>query len=394
LISKCDIMGIQRRVLLVFLLLGLVSLFADIVYEGGRSISGAYLAEIKAPILATALVGTGEFLGLIFRLFSGYIATIFQSSTVLWGSTLLGYLITSLSIPMIAFAPTWHDVVALYVVERLGKGLRTPTRDVIVAEVSEGIGVGKGFGIHELLDQVGAFVGPILVSILLTLYGYRIAYLTLIIPGITSVILVVTAWRLYPTLKSTSVRKSKLVVRGYSRLFWIYTLATSILALGFMHWSIASYYLKIRGVVSSTEIGLIYAIAMLVDAVVAVPLGILFDKIKFKTLLMIPTLTPLFILLIMYAPHELIYFSAIPWGIVMCSEESIMRASIALLVEPPKRPLAYGFFGLVFGFMWAVGGYIYTVIIDKPLLTLIYVLTTSITSLYLYITLIRHTIKS
>ena len=387
-------MSTQRRVLLVFLLLGLVSLFADVVYEGGRSVSGAYLAELKAPVVATALVGVGEFLGLVFRLFSGYIATTLQSPTVLWGSTLLGYLITSLSIPMIAFAPTWHEVVVLYIIERLGKGLRTPTRDVIVAEVSEGIGVGKGFGIHELLDQVGAFLGPTLVSILITFYGYRVAYLTLIIPGIISVVLVVTAWRLYPKLRSTSVKSPKLVVRGYSSLFWIYTLATSVLALGFMHWSIASYYLKIRGVVGDAEIGFIYAIAMLVDAVVAVPLGILFDKVRFKTLLMIPALTPVFIVLIMYAPHELLYFSAIPWGIVMCSEESVMRASIALLVEPPKRPLAYGFFGLVFGFMWAVGGYIYTVLIDKPLYMLLYAIVTSIASIYLYITLIIRSSKS
>jgi MFS family permease len=381
-------------VLLVFLLLGLVSLFADVVYEGGRSVSGAYLAELKAPVVATALVGVGEFLGLVFRLFSGYIATMLQSPTVLWGSTLLGYLITSLSIPMIAFAPTWHEVVVLYIIERLGKGLRTPTRDVIIAEVSEGIGVGKGFGIHELLDQVGAFLGPTLVSILITFYGYRVAYLTLLIPGIISVLLVVTAWRLYPKLRSTSVKSPKLVVRGYSSLFWIYTLATSVLALGFMHWSIASYYLKIRGVVGDAEIGFIYAIAMLVDAVVAVPLGILFDKVRFKTLLMIPALTPVFIVLIMYAPHELLYFSAIPWGIVMCSEESVMRASIALLVEPPKRPLAYGFFGLVFGFMWAVGGYIYTVLIDKPLYMLLYAIVTSIASIYLYITLIIRSSKS
>ncbi len=380
--------------LLVFLLLSLVSLFADVVYEGGRSVSGAYLAELKAPVVATALVGVGEFLGLVFRLFSGYIATTLQSPTVLWGSTLLGYLITSLSIPMIAFAPTWHEVVVLYIIERLGKGLRTPTRDVIIAEVSEGIGVGKGFGIHELLDQVGAFLGPTLVSILITFYGYRVAYLTLIIPGIISVLLVVTAWRLYPKLRSTSVKSPKLVVRGYSSLFWIYTLATSVLALGFMHWSIASYYLKIRGVVGDAEIGFIYAIAMLVDAVVAVPLGILFDKVRFKTLLMTPALTPVFIVLIMYAPHELLYFSAIPWGIVMCSEESVMRASIALLVEPPKRPLAYGFFGLVFGFMWAVGGYIYTVLIDKPLYMLLYAIVTSIASIYLYIILIIRSSKS
>ena len=61
-------MGSPRRVVLVFLLLGLVSLFADVVYEGGRSISGAYLAEVGAPAVAAALIGVGEFLGLVLRL--------------------------------------------------------------------------------------------------------------------------------------------------------------------------------------------------------------------------------------------------------------------------------------------------------------------------------------
>ena len=386
-------MSSQRRVLLVFLLLGLVSLFADIVYEGGRSISGAYLVEIKAPEVAAALIGVGEFLGLAFRLFSGYIAAVFHSPSVLWSSTLLGYMLTSLSIPMIAFAPAWHSVVALYIVDRLGKGLRAPSRDVILAEVSESIGVGKGFGIHELLDQIGAFAGPVLVSVLLAFYSYGVAYLTLIIPGLISVLLVITAWRLHPTLKSISfsTRRPQLMFRGYGRPFWTYVAATSILTLGFMHWSIASYYLKIRGIVSDVEIGLIYAVAMLVDAVTAVPLGILFDKVKLKTLLAIPLLVPVFIVLVAYAPRELAYLSAIPWGIVMCSEESIMRASIALLVKPSNRPLAYGVFGLVFGLTWALGGYIYTALLGETLYMLLYVLITSITSLCLYTVLAKTT---
>jgi len=369
----------------VFLLLGLVSLFADIVYEGGRSISGAYLAEINAPALAAALVGVGEFLGLVFRLVSGYIATARSSPRVLWGSTLLGYALTALSIPLIALAPAWHIVVFLYIVDRLGKGLRAPTRDVILAEVSESIGVGKGFGIHELLDQLGAFTGPLLVSILLALYGYRAAYLALLAPGLISVLLVTTAWSLYPTPRSvaSSVR-SGVTFRGYSRRFWLYITATSILALGFMHWSIASYYIKTRGIVSDVEIGLIYALAMLVDALIAIPLGVFFDKIGLKVLFGIPLLVPVFTALVAYAPRELLYLSAIPWGIVMCSEESIMRASIAVIVEPSKRSLAYGVFGLVFGLAWALGGYVYIALFKTPLYMTIYALLTSLISLYFY----------
>jgi len=380
----------RRRPMLVFLLLGLVSLFADAVYEGGRSISGAYLAEIKAPAVGAALIGVGEFLGLVSRLFSGYLATIYQSSAVLWASTTLGYAVTALSIPLIAFAPTWHGVVALYMVERLGKGLRTPARDVILAEVTEDLGVGKGFGIHELLDQLGAFAGPVLVSVLLALFGYKVAYLALIAPGLVSVLLVALAWRLHPTLRSVvSAEKTRLELRGYSRQFWIYTAASSALALGFMHWSIASYYLKVRGAASDVEIGLAYAAAMLVDALVAVPLGALFDKVGLRLMPAIPALLPIFTAMVAYAPRWAVYLLAIPWGIVMCSEESVMRASIAVLVEPSKRPLAYGVFGLVFGLAWALGGYVYTALLGEPLHMVLYAAATSAAATYLYSALAR-----
>ncbi len=390
---QVDLVSPRRRSMLIFLLLGLVSLLADAVYEGGRSISGAYLAEIKAPAVGAALIGVGEFLGLAFRLFSGYLATIYQSSAVLWASTMLGYAATALSIPLIAFAPTWHGVVALYMAERLGKGLRTPTRDVILAEVAEELGVGKGFGIHELLDQLGAFAGPVLVSVLLALFGYKVAYLALIAPGMASVLLVALAWRLHPTLRSlrsvVSAEKTKLELRGYSRQFWIYTAASSALALGLMHWSIASYYLKVRGAASDVEIGLAYAVAMLVDALVAVPLGVLFDKVRLKLMPAIPALLPVFAAMVAYAPRWAVYLLAIPWGIVMCSEESVMRASIAVLVEPSKRPLAYGVFGLVFGLAWALGGYVYTALLGEPLHMVLYAAAMSAAATYLYSALAR-----
>lgn len=383
----------KHRVVMVFLILGLVSLFADMVYEGGRSISGAYLAELNAPASSSALIGVGEFLGLVFRFFSGYISAVIQSPLVLWGSVFLGYAITALCIPLIGFTSSWEIVVLLYVLDRVGKGLRAPARDVVLAEVSEGIGVGRGFGVHELLDQLGAFIGPLIVSIVLVYYGYRVAYFTLLIPGLISLILVATAWTLYPRPKATTTRRPGLTLKGYNKGFWLYTIATCILALGFIHWSIASYYLRqFRGLPGET-IGLIYAVAMLVDALVAVPLGVLFDKAKVKVLLLIPLLIPFSIGLLVYTPIELIYLAAIPWGIVMCSEESIMRATIAVLVEPSKRPLAYGLFGLLFGSIWALGGFIYTAILGSPVYMVIYAVATSLLSLYLYYLLVESWIE-
>jgi len=89
--------------------------------------------------------------------------------------------------------------------------------------------------------------------------------------------------------------------------------------------------------------------------------------------------------MIVHAPSELLYLSAIPWGIVMCSEESIMRATIAVLMEPSKKPLAYGLYGLAFGAVWALGGYVYTALLVEFLYMFFYAFIVSIIAFYLYV---------
>ncbi|MEM1773427.1 MAG: MFS transporter, partial [Desulfurococcaceae archaeon] len=305
-----------------------------------------------------------------------------------WGFVIAGYTVTAISIPLLAFTYSWSIAAVLYMVDRLGKGLRAPSRDVIVAEVSEDFGLGKGFGIHELLDQFGAFIGPLVVSVSLIYWGYRTAFLLLLIPGAISIVLVISAFTLYPSLKSVDrVKKPELGFKGLGEVFWLYVLASSALALGFMHWAISSYYLTSRGVMSDYEIGLAYTIAMLVDALVAIPLGHVFDKIKLKVLLIQPPLSLLYIVILLYAPRELIPLAAVCWGVIMCSEESIMRASIALIVEPSKRPLAYGAFGLLYGLTWAIGGFVYGFLLGNNLHVLTFAVATNTVSLLLYIKL-------
>lgn len=380
-----------RKVIVVFFMLGFVSLFADIVYEGARSVSGAYLSTIGSPPIGPAIVGAGELVGYVMRLLSGLLAYAYQSSAIVWGFTIAGYAVTAFSIPMLALAPSWQAVAVIYAVERAGKGLRAPTRDVITAEVSEGMGLGKGFGIHELLDQLGAFVGPLFVAFAVATWGYRIAFAALAIPGLVALTLVLASYKLYPLLKSFSVKRPSLGFYGLSKGFWLYTASTCILALGFMHWAIASYYLKQYRLTLDYEVGLIYAVAMLVDALVAVPLGVAFDKIGYKVLLVTPLLSFAFVLLLLYTPRELQLLIAIPWGIVACSEESIMRAAVARLVEPSSRPSAYGIYGMLYGLSWTLGGFILSYLVGNSVVLLAYCATTSIASAVLLLALLKTT---
>jgi len=97
-----------------------------------------------------------------------------------WLFIFLGYGLI-VTIPMLGFASTWELAVILVVLERLGKGLRAPSRDTVLSVVSKELGPGRAFGIHELLDQVGAVLGPFIVAVMLlaTANNYQQTFLVL-----------------------------------------------------------------------------------------------------------------------------------------------------------------------------------------------------------------------
>lgn len=346
----------DRRILMVFVLLGLTSLAADMVYEGARSASGAYLEGLGAPPVASAIIGAGEFIGYALRFASGALASYLGSSAALWSIIALGYAVNVLALPLLAFAGCWRVAVALYLAERVGKGLRTPARDAVLAEVTEGVGRGKGFGLHEVLDQVGALAGPLLVAFMLVHYDYFSAFLVLLAPGALAMAFVFSAWILHPKVKGVEASPRRASLRGMGRGFWLYASSMALQSLGFVHWAVASYFLKSWGVLGDAEIAVLYAIAMGVDAAAALPMGYLYDAVKFRSLYVAPAATLAATLLLTARAAAPAYAAAALWGVTMSASETIMRASIADVVGRDRLAMAYGVFGLLYGASWSVGG--------------------------------------
>ncbi|MCX8185062.1 MAG: MFS transporter [Sulfolobales archaeon] len=386
----------MRRELLVFLILGLVSLTADVAYEGARSISGPLLENLEAVPIAAAVVGSGEFVSYVARFLGGYICTVFRSSVVLWATVVFGYLVNLVVIPLLAFVGRWELAVTLYIIERVGKGLRAPSRDTILAEVTSSIGRGKGFGIHEVMDQVGAFLGPLAVSLAISTGGYRLAFLSLSLPAALSVTLVVTAAALYPRVESTNRSLPEPPrFRGLPKHFWIYTLSMSSLLAGYIHWTIASMYMASEIQVSASEIALAYSIAMAIDAIVALPAGVAYDRYGLKSLVIAPPVAFLAITVLVSSESSLTpYTVGTLWGIVMGLYETNMRAAVADFVEPQRRSLAYGTFGLLTGLSWSIGGFAISTIASNKLLLLIYVLAMEVASLTTLLGLLKARVKA
>jgi len=355
---------VKREMLLAFLLLSLVSLFADVTYEGARSVLGSYAKILGATAFGASLANIGEFLGYATRLASGFAVARLRSSLGYWLMVFVGYALNLVVVPLLAFAGYWQLAIVLIFLERIGKGLRTPARDTILAEVTEEIGRGKAFGLHEALDQAGAVLGPLIVSTSLYLSegSYSITFLLLAFPAATSIALLYMAYRRYPRLKSIE-RPPRRGESALSKAFWLYVAASSIMALGFIHWVNVSYYLKAEGLLPDPLIAVMYLTAMLVDGIVALPIGLLYDRIGPSSLLIAPISSALIVPLLLTRDFAFILISGALWGVVMGVYESIARAFVADVTSSESRAYGYGVFGAFFGFSWMLGsmtyGYLY-----------------------------------
>jgi hypothetical protein len=129
------------------ILLGITSLFADMTYEGARSITGPYLAILGGSATIVGIVGgLGELIGYGVRIVFGSLA---DRTGKYWTITIFGYGLNLLVVPLLALAYNWEIASLLIIAERFGKAIRTPARDVMLSHAAKEIGTGLGFGIHE-----------------------------------------------------------------------------------------------------------------------------------------------------------------------------------------------------------------------------------------------------
>uniref|UniRef100_A0A7J2TLA8 MFS transporter n=1 Tax=Archaeoglobus fulgidus TaxID=2234 RepID=A0A7J2TLA8_ARCFL len=341
------------------ILISLVSLFADMSYEGARSISGAYLATLGVSAFLLGLfLGLGEFLSYGLRIFSGYLTDRFSLH---WLMIFLGYAMI-LSIPLISIANSWEIVILLLILERLGKALRTPAKDAMISLATSKIGLGKAFGIHEAMDQIGAIIGPLLISFILFLgYGYRESFSILLIPAIIALILLYFAKMEY---KEEVQGKARIGVSLHS-----YMLFALFSTSGLASFQMIAFHAESNRLMSPELIPLIYSIAMATDAIVAIAAGRLFDRFGFKSLFLIPLLTPLSVAFSFYFN---IFIGILLFGAVLGMQESIMRAGVAEIAPAQKKATAFGTFNAVVGLGFLISGTAFGFLYGQPELMILF----------------------
>ena len=353
----------KRTAYIAILAMGIVSMLGDIVYESGRGIAPDYLRFLGASALMVGMVsGAGEFIGYAARLVSGNLA---DRSHAYWLFIFFGYGLI-LAIPLIGFTFSIEVVMALLLLERFGKALRSPSRDTVVSIVSKGVGSGKAFGLHEAIDQIGAIIGPLILAgvMFYTANNYPIAFKILLIPF--ALMLAAIAYTYRKIGKGVEVEAKNIKDEGSSltRGFWIYCIAILLNTLGLIPVALILYsgasILQPLG--QQWIVPLLYVIVQSVDAPMALISGYFFDKlgVKLLTLPFILAIFPAF--LVSYAGLAGVIAACITFGFVLGMQESIYRAAICDLVPLNRRGTAYGIFntalglgtlasGIIFGFL-------------------------------------------
>jgi|UPI0006908419 MFS family permease len=353
-------------------LLGIVSLCADMTYEGARSITGPYLAVLGASASVVGIVsGLGELIGYSLRLASGYMSDRTQKY---WAITLFGYALNLLVVPFLALAGQWEIAAFLMITERIGKGIRTPARDVILSSATKQVGRGWGFGLHEALDQIGAVLGPLLVAAALYFKGgYRTGFALLLVPAILALAILIAARLLYPHPQRFEGTSSSALdqTQGFPRVYWLYLAAMALVAAGFADFPLIAYHFQKAFVVPSDWIPIFYAIAMGVDALAALTLGHLFDRQGIFAVVVAVLFSALFAPLVFLGKSYLALLGMALWGIGMGAQESIMRAVIAEIVPANRRGVAYGIFNTGYGVFWFLGSALIGVLYDTSITALI-----------------------
>ncbi len=341
----------RLRFVLVF---GIVNLFADMTYEGARSIIGLYMAGLGASgFVVGAVAGFGELLGYTLRLVSGRWA---DRTRLYWPATLVGYVVQMVAVPALAIVGTWPHAAVLILAERTGRAIRTPPRDVMLAEAGEHMGRGWAFGLNEGLDQLGALIGPLVVAAILFWWrDAHPAFAALAVPAAITLLLVFGLCAGFPGAGRASPPRETAADKGYPAAFWWYLAAVCLVAFGFADYSLISYHFTKAEIVPHPWIPAFYAVAMGAGGLGSLALGKLFD---WRGLIV---LVPVTVIAAAYAPlafsgsFALALAGAVLWGVGLGAHESVMQAAVAHMVPQRRLGSAYGLFGAAFGVAWFIG---------------------------------------
>jgi MFS family permease len=364
----------KSTVLRFVILIGVVNLFADLTYEGGRSVTGPFLAQLGATAAIISIVsGVAEFFGYGLRAVAGYVA---DRTGRYWTLTFVGYAINMLAVPALALVGSWPAAACLIAAERTGRAIRRPIVQGMLSHAKEEVGGGRAFGINESLDALGATIGPLVVALVLAWRGdYRLGFAVLLFSALACLGLLVVVRRQYPNPQAFEsafagtpageLRHDKSVWLPPS--YWWYVGAGAFIGFGFVDFSLIAFHFQKTDTIQGSQIPMSYAVAMGAGAFANFLLGDLYDRVGFPVLIGAFVIGALFTPLVFFGPAAFAWFGMALWGISKGAQDTLLKPVIAPLVASSRRTTAFGIFDTCFGTAWLAGSVAFGLLYDKSL---------------------------
>jgi len=353
------------------LIIGIVNLFADFTYEGGRSIVGPFLAVLGASGAIVGFVGgLGEFVGYALRSVSGYIA---DRTGKYWATTFTGYIINLFAVPALALAGNWPAAALLIVMERTGRAIRRPAVEAMLSYTTEELGRGWVFGLNEALDQVGATAGPLIVALILFLKGgYRTSFAILLIPALLCISTLTVARFQYPQPRKLEKKEPRaLQTKGFSKAYWTYFVAGALIGTGFTSFTLISFHFQEAGTVATELIPILFAVAMATAAFTALLFGRLLDKAGHIAVVAAFAISAFFAPLVFLGGLNLIILGMILWGVGTGAQDSLLKAVLTDVIPIDRRSTGFGVFDTGFGTFYFLGNTVMGLLYDVSIPALI-----------------------
>ena len=379
-------------------LMGIVSLFSDMTHEGARSILGEYLNLTGASAASIGFVsGFGELCGYSLRILSGFIA---DKTKKYWTLVITGYALQVLAIPALALVPQngWIIACGLVVLERVGKAIKKPAKNTLVSFAASEVGTGKGFAYQEFLDQLGAFLGPVILFVIAAVKGtsnlfdtYRVCFTILGIPALITIGMVIFSKIKYPHPEMFEKQKAEETEFRFKKSFVFYMIAICLFAFGFADFTLITLHVAKMHVFPDSTLSLLYAGAMAIDAFSALFFGWLFDKIGLKALILSNLISAFFSCFIFTTDSRfLIMLGILLWGIGMGAQESIMKAAVSKIIPSAMRSTGFGIFETGFGIAWFLGSWLLGALYDiNPLYLVIISMVSQLLAIIFYLVCIK-----
>lgn len=321
--------------------LGWVSFFTDMASSMVTTLLPIFVVYVlhEGVDKLGIIIAVATFVSYALRILFGYLSDKYQ---IVKPFVVSGYLISALTKPMLMFSYSYTSVAVLRSLERMGKAVRSASKDVLISNYSDKSKAGKSFGFHKMMDVAGEMSGALIVVIIFYFVTQNEEYIRNIfgwtlVPGLIGVLIALIFVQDVPK----KVEKANIVVNKEDyKLFWI---LGSYFFFLFFFMSNEYYILYAKNLgMTLFQIPLLVIASTLTQALLSYYSGTLIDKIGSKIMLFIAYLFGL--LAILSLRSEFIWLAFIFLGVFTVVSLNALRVYIA------KNAISQGFiYGILYG---------------------------------------------